>query len=84
MLSACPRLKWSEVRDILRDTAVKIDSTGQWRDVDGARYSSWYGFGRIDALAAVKAALARRTFWADAAARAARVLRLRRCGAADT
>jgi len=54
MLSINPRLTWVELREILRDTAVQIDAAntdpvGQW----SGGYSQWYGFGRIDANAAV-------------------------------
>ncbi|MCK9593115.1 MAG: S8 family serine peptidase [Methanoregula sp.] len=70
MLSANPNLTWIQVRDILRNTAVKIDAantdvTGQWLDINGNPsvtsglapvFSNWYGHGRIDALAAVQAA----------------------------
>jgi subtilisin family serine protease len=74
VLSANPDLTWTEVRDILRETAVQIDAENQnpdgvWRDAIGSargtpgngapRYSRWYGFGRINAAAAVVAALAR-------------------------
>jgi hypothetical protein len=76
VLTARPSLTWIQVRDILRRTAVHIDGSstdvvGIWRDVKGvasnepgylgAHYSRWYGFGRIDALAAVKGALATST-----------------------
>lgn len=62
MLSLRPQLTWVEVRQILRDTAIQIDvanrhPVGQWvdRDGDGAiDHSQWYGFGRIDAQAALK------------------------------
>jgi subtilisin family serine protease len=72
LLSARPSLTWIQVRDLLRSTAVHIDAantsaTGQWYDINGLPpadpgyagpfYSRWYGFGRIDALAAVNAAL---------------------------
>jgi subtilisin family serine protease len=75
LLSANPNLTWAEVRDVLRETAVPIDAGnrdpfGIWRDdkgvaanapgYTGPHYSRWYGFGRIDAAAAVKAAIARR------------------------
>ena len=75
VLSANPNLTWAEVRDILRETAVRIDTDntdpfGIWRDAEGIaynapgyarpHYSRWYGFGRIDAAAAVKMAIARR------------------------
>ncbi len=61
MLSINPNLTWVEVREILRQTAVEIDfanvdPVGQWvdTDMDGvADYSQWYGYGRIDASAAV-------------------------------
>lgn len=68
MLTANPQLSWQQVRDILRETAVKIDPgntdpTGRWRDgagristdpaYTGALVSEFYGFGRIDAAAAV-------------------------------
>jgi subtilisin family serine protease len=72
VLTANPNLNWREVRDILRDTAVKIDANntdqiGRWKDINdntssdpgylGPYYSKWYGYGRIDAEAAVKKAL---------------------------
>jgi len=65
MLSANPELSWTRVRDILRTTATHIDAAninpiGQYVDNDGdgvAEYSRWYGFGRIDAEAAVQAAI---------------------------
>lgn len=68
MLSANPQLSWAQVGDILRATAVKIDTgntdaTGRWRDgggristdpaYTGPAVSEWYGSGRIDAAAAV-------------------------------
>ena len=71
MLTANPDLNWREVRDILRDTAVKIDANnidpiGRWEDINGntssdpgylgPHYSKWYGYGRIDAAAAVEKA----------------------------
>ncbi|MEL7427071.1 MAG: S8 family serine peptidase [Bacteroidota bacterium] len=87
MLSANPQLTWTEVRDLMRDTAVKINPTesnsittlsdsdgsvlgatnGRWQDINGnfsneAAYdgnpvfSEFYGFGRIDAAAAVREA----------------------------
>ncbi|WP_298516278.1 S8 family serine peptidase [uncultured Kordia sp.] len=57
MLSVEPQLTWINLRDILRNTAVVIDGAnvdpvGQW--VGG--FSQWYGFGRLDILAAVQAA----------------------------
>lgn len=64
MLSANPDLTWVQVRQILRDTAIKIDAanvdpTGQWVDNNGdgnIDFSQWYGFGRVNAQAAVQAA----------------------------
>lgn len=60
MLSAAPELNWVQVRALLRTTAVKIDAdntdpVGQWT-LDGLGspvFSQWYGFGRVDAAAAV-------------------------------
>jgi hypothetical protein len=71
ILSANPGLTWVEVRQILRDTAIKIDlnnsdPVGQWLDSAGnpsrtsgnpAVFSQWYGYGRVDAAAAVQRAL---------------------------
>ena len=71
VLSAQPRLTWVEVREILRSTAVKFDTanndpTGRWLDENGdvatvtglpPVFSRWYGLGRLDANAAVRAAL---------------------------
>ncbi|HVF05723.1 MAG TPA: S8 family serine peptidase [Frankiaceae bacterium] len=64
MLSANPALTWTQVRELLRDTAVRIDNanadpTGQYVDNDGdgvAEYSQWYGYGRLNAAAAVSGA----------------------------
>lgn len=58
VLTVDPTLTWRQVRDILRQTAVQIDAgntdpVGRWRN----GFSQWYGYGRIDAAAAV--ALAR-------------------------
>ena len=60
MLSINPNLNWVQLREILRNTAVKIDAAntdpvGQWL-VDGAGnpvFSQWYGFGRVHANDAV-------------------------------
>ncbi|HEU0094109.1 MAG TPA: S8 family serine peptidase [Vicinamibacteria bacterium] len=72
LLTVRPSLTWVQVRDLLRGTAVHIDAAntnlvGIWRDQNGvasnqpgylgAVYSRWYGFGRIDAVAAVNGAL---------------------------
>ena len=73
VLSANPGLTWREVRDLLRQTADRIDCgnvdpVGAWCDPNGkkkadpgyagADYSRWYGFGRINAEKAVSQALA--------------------------
>ena len=71
VLSANPDLTFIEARQILRDTALKLnlantDPTGQWLDAGGAPSvtsglpavrSQWYGWGRVDAAAAVEAAV---------------------------
>ena len=68
VLSADPSLTHVEAREIMRNTAVKLDPantdpTGQWLDINGDPSvtsglppvrSGWYGFGRIDAAAAVQ------------------------------
>ena len=71
MLSANAGLRREEVRDILRETAIKInpnnaDAVGRWRDVNGListapgyagpNFSQFYGFGRLDVAAAVETA----------------------------
>ncbi len=59
VLSANPSLTWFEVRDILCDTAEKIDTgtaAAQWIDIDKdgqVDHSHWYGYGRVNAFAAV-------------------------------
>jgi hypothetical protein len=72
MLSANPDLSWVEFRQILRNTAVPIDTAntdanGIWRDVNGTpsnasgylgpHHSRFYGHGMLDAHAAVQAAV---------------------------
>ncbi len=71
VLSANPALTYIEARQILRDTAVKFDlgntdPVGQWLDANGdpsatsglpAVKSGWYGYGRVDAGAAVQTAI---------------------------
>lgn len=72
MLSANPQLTWTQVRDLLRETAVKINpgetnATGRWQDVNGnfsnspaydgnPFFSEFYGYGRISTAAAVREA----------------------------
>jgi len=54
MLSSNPALKWEEVRDLLRESCDQIDaSPGEY---DGAGHSPNYGYGRVNARAAVEAA----------------------------
>ncbi|MFK8008021.1 MAG: S8 family serine peptidase [Saprospiraceae bacterium] len=68
VLLAKPTLTWLEVRYILRTTAEKIDSNnpglttphpnagiGKW-ETQGVDFNSYYGYGRLNALEAVKAA----------------------------
>ena len=55
ILSVNPDLTWMEVRQIIRETSVKIDKTGGRYDSDG--HSIYYGYGRIDAEKAVRKAL---------------------------
>jgi hypothetical protein len=71
VLSANPALTYIEARQILRDTAVKFDlgntdPIGQWLDANGnpsvtsglpAVRSGWYGYGRVNAGAAVQTAV---------------------------
>jgi hypothetical protein len=71
VLSANPRLTWVEVREILRSTTVRFDTNnndpvGRWLDENGDPsnvsglppvFSRWYGYGRLNANAAVRAAL---------------------------
>jgi Subtilase family len=71
VLSANPSLTYIEARQILRDTAFKFDlantdPVGQWLDANGnpsvtsglpAVKSGWYGYGRVDAAAAVQSAI---------------------------
>lgn len=58
MLEARPDLYWWEVQQILALTAVPVDlQEGQWRQNSaGLWFSENYGFGRIDATAAVRLA----------------------------
>ena len=72
MLSANPQLTWTQVRDIMRNTAIKINpgennANGRWQDINGNAsnsavydgtpvFSDFYGFGRIDTAVAVRIA----------------------------
>lgn len=65
ILSARPGLNWVQVRQLLRQSCVRIDAAqanaiGQWQDLDGDAlidYSRWYGAGRLDVDAALTLAL---------------------------
>jgi subtilisin family serine protease len=54
ILSANPNLRWDQVKDILRQAAVRIDQAGGSYDSDG--HSPFYGYGRPDAAKAVQLA----------------------------
>jgi len=57
MLSVNPLLTPSEVREILRETANKIDQPNA--NYDGNGWSAQYGFGRVNAAVAVRRAIPR-------------------------
>lgn len=71
VLSADPSLTFIEAREVMRNSAVKLDTgnttaNGQWLDINGDPSvasgqppvrSGWYGFGRLDAAAAVQGAI---------------------------
>ncbi len=54
VLSVNPNLTWSEVRDVLEHSADKIDTANG--EYDGSGRSIFYGFGRVNARAAVQLA----------------------------
>jgi subtilisin family serine protease len=54
VLSANPRLRWNEVRDILRRACDRIDPQGGQYSAEG--HSRFYGYGRLNAATAVKLA----------------------------
>ena len=70
MLETNPALTWRDVKHILATTAVQVDSSfsaSKINDIDyvgwitnstGLKFHSWYGFGAVDATAAVNAAAA--------------------------
>ncbi|WP_433301403.1 S8 family peptidase [Actinoplanes sp. CA-030573] len=58
ILSANPDLRWDEVREVLRESADRIDDNGAEYDAGG--HSDRYGFGRVNAAEAVRRALARK------------------------
>jgi subtilisin family serine protease len=51
ILAANPNLKWNQVKDILRQAAVRIDTTHGSYNSEG--HSPYYGYGRPDAAQAV-------------------------------
>ncbi len=53
MFGANPHLTAAEARDVLRETAVRVDVENGGYDEDG--WSPYYGYGRVDAGAAVLA-----------------------------
>lgn len=70
VLSVNSDLSWIEVRQLIRSTCVKVDANntdanGRWTDTagrissdpgyTGPFFSKWYGYGRVDAAAAVTA-----------------------------
>ncbi len=55
VLSRNPNLRWDEVRDILKRTADRIDTTRGAYNAEG--HSDQYGYGRINAKKSVDAAL---------------------------
>ncbi len=56
ILARNPDLRWDEVREILKNSADKIDPTGGKYDASGR--SALYGFGRVNAKKAVELAAA--------------------------
>ena len=60
MIALNPSLDAEQIRDMLHTTAVPIDTINT--DPDGSYdkygHSQWYGYGRLDAQAAVQAAQA--------------------------
>lgn len=57
VLSANPALRWDEVKQVLRESADRIDNTPGEYDETG--HSPRYGFGRVNAAAAVSQAKAK-------------------------
>jgi hypothetical protein len=56
VLSALPDLTWDALRELLRTTATKIDPEGGDYDANG--HSLSYGYGRVDAMAALEGEIA--------------------------
>ncbi len=68
VLSANPDLTAAEVRSIIESTADKIEDPNpdpqlgnQFGAYDGNRHSQWFGFGKVNAFAAVSEAVKRKT-----------------------
>jgi subtilisin family serine protease len=63
MLAANPQLTVAEVRSILAETSDRIEApaAGYRADASGQLYSATHGWGRVNAAAAVRAAVARTT-----------------------
>ena len=60
MLEANPELSWRDVQGILAETSAIVDDEEDTTAVDNAGgfwHSNWYGFGLIDAKAAVESAM---------------------------
>jgi hypothetical protein len=63
ILSVLPDLTWVELRDILRNSAAKIDQTPHpmpWVDLNGdgnVDFCEWYGYGRLDVQSAVNSVI---------------------------
>ena len=58
ILAANPDLRWDEVRDLLRASADRIDDNATEYDENG--HSNRYGYGRVNAAAAVRLAASKR------------------------
>ena len=56
VLSALPDLSWDGLRTVLQNSATKIDTDGGAYDASG--HSTSYGYGRVDALAALQTEIA--------------------------
>ncbi|MFF5291196.1 S8 family peptidase [Paractinoplanes globisporus] len=57
ILAANPGLRWDEVKDLLRASADRIDDNSHEYDENG--HSNRYGFGRVNAAAAVRLAVSK-------------------------
>jgi subtilisin family serine protease len=58
ILAANPELRWDEVRQVLRESADRIDDNAGEYDQNG--HSARYGYGRVNAAAAVRLAISQR------------------------